>query len=422
MTRRSRLPLWFAVMGMLTGPLLASAAESPDTPFKSDEHTMALLHLDGSANDAGPKKVNVEIRGPLNWTAGPFGKAAHFDGTCGIVLDANAALCPGDQSWTVECRIKPDAKEPDRAVLISGGYGFRRIYFFQLDHRRRLSFSFSASPHTDRSVHSGDLSHILFDGQWHHVAAVVDRSRRGELRLYLDGRDVTANQAAQPFGLHMQDGRMAATVGAVAPWYLGDAKTASAPEYQGAIDEVRISNIVRPDFQAKPGSPLPVVMQAPPPVREAAQTPDDPASESPVVLTPDKTLIVRPEFSLTSDVEAARTLQNALRKAYGVKRGFDMVTDWEMDKRAGRFVIAVGRTRWVSQGELDAIRPNGFILRRKGNALVIAGPNAEASMLGIERFLKQCVGIRAHPSSDHPVPPAGAIPMTIKHLNLTVQP
>ena len=61
----------------------------------------------------------------------------------------------------------------------------------------------------------------IADGRWHHVAAVVDRARRGELRLYLDGQEVTARQAAQPLIPTPDDDRVWIAIGASMKWYAG---------------------------------------------------------------------------------------------------------------------------------------------------------------------------------------------------------
>jgi hypothetical protein len=85
-------------------------------------------------------------------------------------------------------------------------------------------------------------------------------------------------------------------------------------------------------------------------------------------------------------------------------------------------VIAVGRTRWVNKGELDSIQRDGFIIRRKGNALVIAGPNAKASIYGVVRFLDEYAGIRFYLPGELFTSMPAAVPLTIKGINLTVQP
>jgi hypothetical protein len=109
--------------------------------------------------------------------------------------------------------------------------GNGRMMILSIVDGKRLQFVLNAGPNHSAGASSKDIGGTLYDGQWHHVAAVVDRARNGELRLYLDGQEVTAAQAAQPLIPTTDGGRVWIAIGASMKWYVG-----SEHAFRGLID------------------------------------------------------------------------------------------------------------------------------------------------------------------------------------------
>ena len=73
----------------------------------------------------------------------------------------------------------------------------------------------------------------VLDGQWHHIAGVLDRTAN-ELRVYVDG-NLDGTPTVWPFGTANLDG--------VQDTYIGRRDGSRANFFSGAVDEVRISNV-----------------------------------------------------------------------------------------------------------------------------------------------------------------------------------
>ena len=226
----------------------AAMAAAQERPFAPDAETSLLLHLDGDAGDAGGAENHGRVQGPVAWAEGRFGKALSLDGRGGVVIDGSGATHVGRRSWTVECWFRPLRDQPQNAVLIASGWGYERMWYLQIGEGGRLTASFSGG-HFGGAVTSEDVSATLFDGGWHHVAAVLDRGRGGEVRLYLDGQRIAAKTPAYCPPILFDEEQMGIVIGQIAPWYLGK------DGYRGLIDEVRVSATVRPAYAVAADSP-----------------------------------------------------------------------------------------------------------------------------------------------------------------------
>jgi hypothetical protein len=157
----------------------------------------------------------------------------------------------------VEAWIKSGKSQKQYSYIFGGGWAFGRIYGLRLIDGKRLDLSFNngaTGANVDTSVTSPDVSATLLDGNWHQVAAVLDRTRHGEIRLYLDGRQIKTDKPAFCGPFVFEDGTMGFCVGALVPWD-------KSSGFEGAIDEVRVSNIVRPQYGATyplPATDIPV--------------------------------------------------------------------------------------------------------------------------------------------------------------------
>jgi len=376
--------VWLAVQTACTG---APAQQ----PYEADARTGVLLHLDGDANDAGGAENHGKVQGDAAWAEGKFGGALALDGRGGVVIPGSGTTYVGDSSWTVECWFRPEPQQPLHAVLVGSGWGYERDWSLRISNMKHLAAVFSCGSRS-AVVSSSDVAATLFDGQWHHAAAVLDRRRGGEVRLYLDGKRIPCERPAFCGPIVFDDQRMGIVVGAMTPWGIGK------DGYRGRIDEVRISNIVRPPFDVNEPLPEDVARQLAP---RPAMPVDDAMAHGPLALSPERTLIVLPDRRpAEGNFEAARELQRWLRAARGVEQGFEIVQEAKVDSIAGKSVVALGWSQWIDEKELSPLPPFAFLLRRRANVVVIAGAQSTGTYLGTMRFLDEICGVRFYMPTD----------------------
>jgi len=374
--------------------MLAAGALSlqalPSEPYTGDEHTVVLLHLDGNCRDSGGAENDGTEKG-VTWVAGRFGQAGFFDGKAGITFRSSGSLHVGKNSWNIEVWIKPEKEQPTHAVIISGGWSNERLYWVRISEGKYLVAGFGDGKKM-AVVSTGDVSGLLFDGNWHHLAAVLDRSRQGEVRLYLDGRRVDQSKVAFCGPIIYESETMGLVLGAIAPWYIGK------EGYRGLIDEVRISNTVRPDYVVR--EPLPAEAVAGQPERKPFSY--DPAlSKTPLVLKPTETVIALHSGVVESGTnQAAALLQTWLRRACRVNSGFEILSEEKISETEGKTIIALGLSRWVEPEEVRDLWRDGFLIRRKAMVIIIAGGQSRGTYLGAVRFLDQVAGVRFYLPTD----------------------
>ena len=383
-------PLRFVAVTVLAAVLQpASGGE----PFEPDASTVLLLHLDGDTVDSSRGRNRVSTKGETEWAEGLFGKAVSLDGKGGIVTTPSRSLHVGNQSWTMECWIKPLKEQPQHASILTGGYGHGRQFGLRLTAGKLFYVYFSADPLHGVYVKSEAISGQLFDGKWHHVAGVLDRSRNGEVRIYFDGKDLTDQGGALPFPIVTENRRLSACVGAIAPWYVGK------NGFRGLVDEVRFSNVVRPEFAAGPDAPPPPEVPETQVPDAAGLKPDDEVSITPLKLAPETTVLMVPEHSpFSSDYEAVKLLQKHLRRVYGTEKGFDRIN--RASEAGSRAVLAVGRTRWLAGEDTEGLGKHGFLVRRKGRVILITGGTPGATLYGVAHFLDRFCGVRFYLPGD----------------------
>ena len=405
----------FARVFVLLTPCIALSASAQDAPYTPDDATVLLAHLDGdgsAANSGGPP---MRVRGNVAYTAGKFGKALSLkrDGSVLFIYRA-PTLMPREKSWTIECWIRPTGK-PTARMAILGNFGNmgRRIHI-QLDGRRLVGLVAADEKHRVQAA-SGSLGDALFDGRWHHIAMVLDRERNGELRLYLDGREVNQYAVYQPLPFFIDDG-INFTLGAGMPW-------AGKSGFQGLIDELRITAGVPEAFAAPADAPEPPPVFARPIHPTAAIAPDAPESQKPLRFSPAGTVIVIPDvLPMSADMESAKLLETWLQKAHGVQTGFQRTGPSNAIQRNAELVLAVGKTPWVTDEELADVDLHGFIIKRKGNVVVIAGGSPRATLWGTVHFLDKFAGVRFYMPGDLFTSVPVLAPAPLAGIDMTVAP
>jgi len=389
-----------------------------DKPFTTDKNTLLLLHLDGDHAD-GAGRCGSETIKDVEYAVGKFGKAIRTN-KGGLSAGPSTALDFGDRSWMVECWVKPDIDEAkDSYGLLGSLMGNGRMMILSIVDGKRLQFVLNAGPNHNAGVSSSDVGPALYDGKWHHVAAVVDRARNGELRLYLDGEEVTARQAAQPLIPTPYGGRVWIAIGASMKWYIGGRQA-----FRGLIDELRISAGIRSGFEARADSPMP---PPPKPLKgprpEASISPDDPVSTKPMTLTPDGTLIVVGTFCHYVDLNTAKLLQSNLRRSYGNEQGFEIVNEYKLDEElAEKAVLAVGQTRFAADADGEGLETFGFRIRRRGKAVIFAGGSDKGALYGVVRFLDRFCGVRFYMPGGLFTSRPEKTPITLGRIDITDAP
>jgi len=239
---------------------------------------------------------------------------------------------------------------------------------------------------------SPDVSATIFDGQWHHVAAVLDRTRGGEVRLYLDGERIASERPAFCPPIMFDDERMGIAVGATTPWGMGKGG------YRGLLDEIRISNIVRTPYVV--GEPLSEEVRVR--LEQRAKLPlDASTADEPMHLAPDSTILVLPErYVGQGNFDAARELQRWLRSGRGTDQGFDIINESELDSIQGKSVIALGRTQRAVDALVTGHSPGGFVIQRTGNVVIVAGRKSMGTYHGAMRLLDETCGVRFYMPTD----------------------
>jgi hypothetical protein len=394
------------------------ALGQPDRPLTTDKQTLLLLHFDGNHADCAGQCGSETIK-DVEYAAGKFGQAIRTN-KGGLSAGPTTALDFGDRSWMVECWVKPDIDEAkDSYGLLGSLMGHGRMMVLSIVDGRALQFVLNAGPNHSAGVSSTDVGGTLFDGRWHHVAAVVDRGRNGELRLYLDGQEVTGRQAAQPLVPKPSDGRVWIAIGASMKWYVGGEHA-----FRGLIDELRITAGIRSGFEAKANSPMPPPADSPPgPRPEASISPDDPISAEPMSLTPDDTLIVVGTFCHYADLNTARLLQSNLRRVYDTEQGFEIVNEYTLDEDlAQNAILAVGRTRFAADADSTGLETFGFRIRRRGRAVIFAGGSDKGVLYGAVRFLDRLCGVRFYMPGELFTSRPDETPITLGRIDITDAP
>ena len=198
-------------------------------PFQPDEHTLALVHLDGEGDVEqvqGRLEVTAKLRGDSHRGAGRFDTGVQLDGSdCGISLSGHKGLQMGyAEPFTVEMWFRP--KTGANASLWSLG---TRYYLKVAPGTGSWTFGYRAASFPIRFQSLAGPKIALH--QWHHVALTHDETMTAT--VYLDGRAIGSVT-------HRNEGDY--DKGAGAHFGSHDGWTAY---FTGDIDEVRVSDVVR---------------------------------------------------------------------------------------------------------------------------------------------------------------------------------
>ena len=208
-----------------------------------DSHFAAVYHLneqaaspavnDSAKNLIGTSNANTDVRA----VAGQVGRASNGDGITNYT-DSGRAIAMVTSNWTMSAWVKAAPLQLDAAgatIIGNGGYttAAAGYYFFVDAASGRIRAAVSDG--VDRAIGSGK-GPDLRDNAWHFVAVVYDRT--GAMTTFVDA---VATEA-------IDISRFAnAAIGSDSDAFIGKSRWSSY--MTGALDEVRVSNIVRsPDW------------------------------------------------------------------------------------------------------------------------------------------------------------------------------
>ncbi len=211
----------------------------PDQPFKVDNSTVALWHMDENSGvnviDSSDYKNNGTFNETATRTSGKFNRGLYFSGKTSMYV-ADGVIVPNSDSlnltenFTIEAWIKTSSTDFRLVIVdkyrISGGiyYGYR---FWLYNGKLRLSVN-SALNGTIDVTGKTDLR----DGRWHYVAAVLNGSN---IKVFVD--HILEND--KPWSHPPENYNRELTIGK----YIINGINNYA--FVGYIDEVRISNNAR---------------------------------------------------------------------------------------------------------------------------------------------------------------------------------
>jgi PA14 domain/Concanavalin A-like lectin/glucanases superfamily/Bacterial Ig-like domain/Carboxypeptidase regulatory-like domain len=233
-------------------PFVNTADSNTDTPL--------LWHLDEAANgavrvvgsgDAVPSVIGGQAG--ANSTAQP-GRFGGSRASANINADGNSALSFGANSFTVECWVK--TMPVGRAYTLvgkedgDGGSYFGTEYALRLLPAGGLRAVVRDSANRDWKADmpgrvydaaAGKWRTTLDDGQWHHVAMVVDRAA-GLLTLYADGVARASSPPPTGFDTVLSNNQVLR----VGKWAAADENVfGGGYEFPGSVDEVRVVNFAQ---------------------------------------------------------------------------------------------------------------------------------------------------------------------------------
>jgi hypothetical protein len=218
----------------------------PARESSADPHTVLLLHLNegqGAATaDSSPQRQRVQPLDPatISWTEGRFGAGLRFApsgaGTptargAALVVDGAAPSLNPTKEITIEFWARArDWKAQGSQMLISKSSQYD-IHTHPTGLYVRLY-----QKGTEKTKRQYQVGHRLANNTWHHFALVYDGRA---LVFYIDG---------QPARFAEESGELAGPAAGNPHLYIG-AAAGNAYPFDGDIDEVRISDIARPEFR-----------------------------------------------------------------------------------------------------------------------------------------------------------------------------
>jgi hypothetical protein len=197
----------------------------------------------GDADGSAPSDAGLEASSDAAALACPNGALSFEDRATVEIAPSPAYPSVAPPDLTVEAWVLPDATIGETEVHIASHHDHESSDGWVLMLFGGLRFRLYAGDGPGRMTEA--YAPITL-GEWHHVAAVVDLSGAGKIRLYIDGVLATdATNIASPAAAY------------AGPLRFGLASYVNHFSYTGIIDEVRLSSVARYARDFEPPYPLP---------------------------------------------------------------------------------------------------------------------------------------------------------------------
>jgi len=195
--------------------------------YSADSHTLLLYHLNQAIGtvvpDSSGRNIQATIENGAVLTAGLFGgKAIRFDGRddyLRVPYNVDFDFDLSRQDYTIEFYFKTDTVDQGLVFFSNGETAKFALDISPMGRVRAFGFGEGSGPRVN-------------DGAWHHVALMFSHIEQNG-RLYVDGVEIWEREWLE------EDAAMAG-----ADIIIG-ARSAESGHFQGAIDEIRLSDIPR---------------------------------------------------------------------------------------------------------------------------------------------------------------------------------
>ncbi|MBI2085442.1 MAG: LamG domain-containing protein [Candidatus Aenigmarchaeota archaeon] len=180
-----------------------------------------------------------------DWVAGKFGGALDFDGTndhvnIGDFLETGN----GRKELTVIMLVKTGVEQNQKGILAHYDYGINQRSW-ELRTNSAGDGKFAVIVSTDGTFNAGKRKYyvsntVFIDNSWHQIGFTFNS---GTLKLYLDGSEVTVTKINDDPITTIHDSTAGITIGSLL------SSGASADNFNGVVDEIRIFNKVLSDTE-----------------------------------------------------------------------------------------------------------------------------------------------------------------------------
>ncbi len=218
--------MWYGNSGASTDQ---SSANTWSNQFRS------VYHLGSTFTDASPNGNDGTNSGSIN-TLGKIGDAQNFDGVDSYIALDDSYASTTEAAITVSTWIRTT----DETDQIIGSFDRNEYWRFEINGNGGGNGQLGWDLLTSGGQADFGSTTRVDDGNWRYVTGVYDN---GALRIYIDGvQDVTTAQGTTFGSGNLRFGFIG--VGSEAPGF--DGAQGPSNNFNGDIDEFRISNVARP--------------------------------------------------------------------------------------------------------------------------------------------------------------------------------
>lgn len=216
---------------------------APTAPFTNDTNTLLLMHMGGAdaattfVDDNGgrsSKSIQANGNAVISTSQSKFGlSSAYFDGS-GDYITVNKPFNFGTNDFTLEFWMNPTSRATSYAAIVCNyaDGSFTTNSWGLFDRHDAVPTKITLWSYNINSAASAVLTSTtsISNGTWYHIAMVRSGT---SLKLYVNGTEESSTTTSASFD------------GSADKNFFAGIANASGTEYNGYIDELRISNTAR---------------------------------------------------------------------------------------------------------------------------------------------------------------------------------